>query len=175
MDTPWDAGQWGSSVVAADPAAGQAKLRKLRQGGYANLQVIADFDRTLAPYKVNDREVPPSHGVAEGIMLNDPEFASVVTGLLQKYLPLERDLSLDHDTKYKYMVEWWEQTHEAYIHARMNKRMLPLMVKKTPVPLRTGCREMFECLTRNGVPILVFSAGLGSGLLWAWQTDTAHK
>eukprot|EP00123_Amoebidium_parasiticum_P013910 comp22220_c0_seq2/m.32730 comp22220_c0_seq2/g.32730 ORF comp22220_c0_seq2/g.32730 comp22220_c0_seq2/m.32730 type:complete len:342 (-) comp22220_c0_seq2:891-1916(-) len=148
-------------IIARSPSAVYEKLRMIKAGGAANLQVITDFDRTLTMHMVNGKEGLTSHGVVESSGVLGEDYHTCVTALKRKYYPMEIDPTLDYATKYRMMDEWWDQAHSALIASGINKNDIPSMVAKSGIALREGIHDMFESLSDANVPLLVFSAGLG--------------
>eukprot|EP00123_Amoebidium_parasiticum_P012255 comp21227_c0_seq1/m.28884 comp21227_c0_seq1/g.28884 ORF comp21227_c0_seq1/g.28884 comp21227_c0_seq1/m.28884 type:complete len:321 (-) comp21227_c0_seq1:39-1001(-) len=153
--------EWGKRVVAADPQGTLAKVKSLQTEGLGGLQVITDFDRTLTMYKVDGKPGLTSHGIVEDSGMLSAGFHDRLVSLKNKYYPIEIDPKIDLDTKYQKMEEWWDQAHQEFVRERLNKATIPDMVAKAHVVLRDGTQEMFATLHREGVPLLVFSAGLG--------------
>ncbi len=51
-----------ANVLIPRPIEFEEKKRALIQGGFENLQVVSDFDKTLTPHIVNGKAVATSFG-----------------------------------------------------------------------------------------------------------------
>lgn len=78
------------------------------------------------------------------------------------------DPSLDDATRVKYMVEWVTKAHTLLLHSGLTEETLKKAVKQAMdvggmVP-RAGLGHFFRTTGEQGVPVLVFSAGIANVL-----------
>lgn len=58
------------------------------------------------------------------------------------------------------MIEWWDQANAALISEKAPINLMEEAVRKSVWTFRRGTKEMFDICDANGIPILVFSAGI---------------
>ena len=85
------------------------------------------------------------------------------TGILyQKYFPIEMDITLTVEEKVPYMVEWWSKAHRLLVGEKLTRNDVKQMLADTYSKLREGMAELIiQCKEKN-IPLLIFSAGVGS-------------
>lgn len=125
--------------------------------------VIADFDRTISRYRTSrGAPVTTSHGVIENCELLDETYRKKARDLADYYIPKEFDASSSEEERTKVCEEWWSKAHDLLLEYGLTRQQLEDAVRnETNLELREGCEEMFRMLEKNGVPLLIFSAGLG--------------
>lgn len=64
------------------------------------------------------------------------------------------------------MVEWWEKAHELCINEKINKDDVTQIVVETTIKMRSGLASLIHTCNEKKVPLLVFSAGLGSKYIY---------
>jgi cytosolic 5'-nucleotidase 3 len=58
------------------------------------------------------------------------------------------------------MIEWWDRANTALISEKAPISLVPEAVAEASWQFRRGTNEMFDTCDKNGIPILVFSAGI---------------
>lgn len=77
-------------------------------GGYAELQVVTDFDFTLTKQKTDDgKPVLSSFGMFNKCKSLPNSFLIESKKLYEKYRPIEICPEISKDEKMKYMIDWW--------------------------------------------------------------------
>ncbi|XP_071486042.1 cytosolic 5'-nucleotidase 3-like [Diadema antillarum] len=148
-------------VHIRDPEKVEEKVTQLIRDGRNKLQVVSDFDRTITRFMHNGRKIPTCHGVLDECKMLPESYREAACKLRSKYYPLEVDGKLTVDEKYNLMVEWWTSAHNLLVSCGLNRADIKDMVAKSGVMLRDGVTEMFRRCDDAGVPLLVFSAGVG--------------
>jgi len=152
-----------SELIFTDESRVKAKRAALVAGGLGNLQVIADFDRTLTMARVASGERGDScHGVMESLSVLSDEYKAATTALLDHYYPIEICSERTKEQKLPLMQEWYGQAHALLLKEGVRPEQLADAVRGSNVTLRGGVEEMFELLQRGEVPLLVFSAGIAN-------------
>ena len=139
------------------------RLAERVRAGKERLIVIADFDRTISRYRTSSgAPVTTSHGVIENCELLDETYRKKARDLADYYIPKEFDASSSEEERTKVCEEWWSKAHDLLLEYGLTRQQLEDAVRnETNLELREGCEEMFRMLEKNGVPLLIFSAGLG--------------
>ena len=132
------------------------------KGNSASLQVITDFDRTLTKHSSNGLLCPSSHAVLEGSGLFSTKYTKETSALRAKYYPLEMDINIGPEEKEKLMIEWWSEAHRLLLDESLKKKDVQVAVKNCTVEFRRWCDHLLAVLRLSDVPVLVFSAGIGT-------------
>ncbi|KAG0614157.1 hypothetical protein M758_6G155200 [Ceratodon purpureus] len=150
MTTPYP------DVIIGNPVQLEKKKQAIRAAGLSTLQVIADFDMTLTKYLVDGVRGQSTHA----LLKSNPVYDMKRHELFEHYYPLEISPDLPVDEKAKYMEEWWGKSHALLIEGGLNYESIISSVAKATISFRDGITQFFETLDEDGVPLLIFSAGL---------------
>ena len=144
-------------IFAQDSLALQQKLRTILQDGCAKLKLISDFDSTLSTAGFS------SWCAIEQSKLLSDRYRSRTRELGALYYPKEIDPTLTFEEKSQFMVLWWTQAQEALREEKITRDTYNqiLLDAQHSVHLRQGCDLLFQYSNSLGVPLLVFSAGVG--------------
>eukprot|EP00639_Heterosigma_akashiwo_P005900 CAMPEP_0194563678 /NCGR_PEP_ID=MMETSP0292-20121207/3639_1 /TAXON_ID=39354 /ORGANISM="Heterosigma akashiwo, Strain CCMP2393" /LENGTH=306 /DNA_ID=CAMNT_0039412659 /DNA_START=120 /DNA_END=1036 /DNA_ORIENTATION=- len=153
-----------SFVTIKDRDAVFGKLERFFADGPGKIQIISDFDYTLTKFHYDGKMGKSTHGVlAECDMLSE-EYHRTARALFDRYYPVETNPSMSQAEKVPAMVEWWEADHAALVEHGLTRDVLRSAVAAAGVQLRAGCVDLFDWAEGRGVPVLLFSAGLGDVL-----------
>lgn len=78
-----------------------------------------------------------------------------------KYRPIEIDTTISMNQKERAMEEWMDVTQQILTGLTVPKKEIRRLAKDYGSDIRDHTKEMFKLLNKEGVPVLVFSAGLG--------------
>ena len=148
------------------------KLIGMKQDGFENLHILADFDNTLTKAFIGGKKAPSLVSTVrwenwllwEECMRKDKE-------LFEYYYPKETDPYLDIEQKKKYMLEWWEKSFDLFIQYGLSKDILEKIGKMDLVTLREGVKHFLGFTNIQKVPIVIISA---SGL-WIEPIENIFK
>ncbi|XP_024387720.1 uncharacterized protein [Physcomitrium patens] len=143
-------------VVIGNPVQLEEKKKAIKSAGLSTLQVIADFDMTLTKYLVDGVRGQSTHA----LLKSNPAYDRKRHELFEYYYPLEISPTLPADEKAKHMEEWWEKSHALLIEGGLNYESIVSSVANATISFRDRITEFFETLDEDGVPLLIFSAGL---------------
>ncbi|XP_041374327.1 cytosolic 5'-nucleotidase 3-like isoform X2 [Gigantopelta aegis] len=129
--------------------------------GSKKLQVVADFDRTLSKYSHRGQVCATCHNVLEESRIMPDVYKKKTTELRDYYMPIEFDASLTKEQKIPHIIEWYTRAHDVLLACHMTKDDIIHMVRESKLQLRDGCQWFFSELHKLGVPLLIFSAGIG--------------
>ncbi|KAK4280048.1 hypothetical protein QN277_011723 [Acacia crassicarpa] len=147
-----------SELIIGDRDSLANKIASIRSAGPQKLQVIADFDATLTKFWVNGTRGQSSHGL---VQQDNPEYDAKRQELYDYYHPLEFSPDIGLEEKTKLMEEWWGKVHALLIEGGFTKESIIQSVANGNIAFREGVFELFELLEEKGIPVLIFSAGLG--------------
>lgn len=150
-----------SRAVAGNRPNVDEKIRKLVDGGPEKLQVIVDFDYTLTKAHKDGVPVECSWGVLETYPKLPESYHNKVKAAKNKYLPIERDLSISLEKKIPLMIEWYKVANQCLAESGVQQSWLPHMVTQSNCELRDDTVKMLSLLNSVNVPVLVMSAGIG--------------
>jgi cytosolic 5'-nucleotidase 3 len=137
------------------------KLTALHQQKAQHIHIIADFDNTLTQYWDSGKRSLSSHGVLENSVFLPSSVKGKLLDLYNKYYPIEINHDLPKEVRIKSMVEWWSQAHQIFIDSGLSRSVLKEAVKKARILFRPLLKEFISLVTGKGIPLLIFSAGLG--------------
>lgn len=138
-------------------------FEKVNQLKASSTHFIADFDMTLTQYwdPETKKRSMSSHGALESWSGLSAEVKSRLNELYIKYYPMEISTTISDDEKRKAMEEWWEGAHGAIVEIKMSHSDIEQIVKDAKFVFRSLLNEFIASLKKAGIPLLVFSAGLG--------------
>lgn len=142
----------------------KAVISTMINDGASKLQVIADFDRTVTRAHRDGVDSDTTYGIVENIHEIPQSIHTQSRALREKYHPMECDPTISNEEKSKIMTQWWTQAHELLLKSGLTRNMIANGVSRSTCEVRDECERFFQVLEANQVPILVFSAGIGSVL-----------
>jgi len=152
-------------VKMRNPENVEKLLSKICEGKAKSLQVVADFDYTLTRYHMNGKRCESSYGVMDHSQRLPEEYRSKCGELYEKYHPIESSHEMSAEEKIPQMTEWYAKTLQAVVDlSGLNVSLLDKIVAESNALLRDHAELFLEKLNNAGVPVLIFSAGLGDVL-----------
>ncbi|XP_066520683.1 7-methylguanosine phosphate-specific 5'-nucleotidase-like isoform X2 [Hoplias malabaricus] len=136
-------------------------IQNMYRAGPNALQVISDFDMTLTRFANNGKRCPTTYNILENSTLISEDCKTKMSGLFEKYYPIEFDQSLSVEERVPHMVEWWTRAHDLLVEQRIRKDQLAKAVRESNAMLRDGYQLFFDTLKDLSIPLLIFSAGVG--------------
>lgn len=149
------------SVHVKDPKYVASVITDLIQAGDNKLQVVADFDFTLSCFIKNGEKCVSCHKALDDSPLLPDDYRNQAHALRDHYYPLEIDPHLTKEEKFPLMEEWWNKSHQLLIDYKLSRHDIEEIVQNSKLFLRQGCTDTFELLHKHGIPLMIFSAGLG--------------
>jgi len=149
------------NVYIRDEATVLQKINKIIKDGANKLQLVTDFDLTLTKQHENGVPILSSFGIFRKCK-QLPDFYKAETKIMyQKYRAIEIDPNIPLDEKVKAMNDWNMSSHKMLQGIPFDKKEIDEVTDRYGHSLRDRTKELFTKLNALGVPILVFSAGLG--------------
>lgn len=124
-----------------------------------NYYVVLDFDKTITSKDSYDSWM----AVADFEILGK-DCEREWNQLNAKYEPLELDYTLDYETKNRLMVEWYEKSMDILYQYHLTYSKLVKALEKGNLQFRDGAKEFLEDLWRQGIPVIILSAGIGNAI-----------
>nr|XP_002131716.1 cytosolic 5'-nucleotidase 3-like [Ciona intestinalis] len=155
----------GGKIFIKDEDVVSKKIQNLIDGGVDSFQVISDFDRTLSRASYNGEKCTTCHGILESSIVFNEETQKDLAALKKRFYAIEIDPTMTIEEKCPYMVEWWETAHKIMIKSKVKRTSIQQAVTESNVILKDNCKEMFQILNQNSVPLLIFSAGIADVLM----------
>ena len=159
------------SIKIPNKALLDKKIEQFKKHGVKGFHVVADFDRTLTKGFNKGRKIQSSYSyIRDGNYLT-PDYAAKSYKLFDEYHPIEIDPSIFMDIKIKKMEEWWELHYSLQIACGITKEVFQDIIAKNKIEFRNGTLTFLDTLSRNNIPLLIFSAGQGDTI----KECLAHK
>ncbi|TKR80737.1 hypothetical protein L596_014758 [Steinernema carpocapsae] len=151
-------------VRMRDPKAVEDKLVRLIEEGTENMIVFADFDYTLSRYHDgNGIRCSSSHGVFDtAAERTDKQLYEKLHAMNEKYMAIETCHLMSMEEKIPHMIEWWTRSHEKIVESKLHKEVVEEIVQDSKIVMRDRSHELFELLDAKEVPLVIFSAGVGT-------------
>jgi len=143
---------------------------EIKKGGYKNLHILADFDRTLTYGAIGEIKTPSIISMLRDGNHLTPGYAEKAQGLFNKYHPIEVDSEIPLPEKRIKMQEWWNLHNKLLIESGLNKSDLKDIVKNGHVKFREGVPEFLDFVHKNDIPLVILSAsGCGDAIQMFFQ------
>lgn len=151
------------NVIISNPNDFEKVKKQFILGGFDNLHIISDFDRTLTHAFIEGGEQVPSLIS----VLRDEDYlvegySDKAKALFKHYHAIEINNSIPLPQRKKAMEKWWTKHSELLIKSGLNKRDLEYVAKSKKIKFREKTLETIVLLSQQNVPFVVLSAsGLG--------------
>ncbi|XP_065345865.1 7-methylguanosine phosphate-specific 5'-nucleotidase-like isoform X2 [Cloeon dipterum] len=130
-------------------------------GNSQKLQVISDFDQTLTKDHEDGERCLTTFGIFHSTPQLPDGYCAQSEVLYHKYHPMEVHPDLSVEEKTPYMVQWYKDSEQLLFGADVSKENLKNHIYSSKTIFRDGSKDIFDALKKAGVPVLVFSAGVG--------------
>jgi HAD superfamily hydrolase (TIGR01544 family) len=155
----------GITVLYSDKAVFNKKMAHFVKGGAKQLQVVSDFDFTMSRFRIADKRASSCHRLIEGSGFLPDHIVHQADALFNYYYPLEIDPLLPLDEKVEHMTQWATKGAALMVESGLKRTEIKLAVSEAlrgnSFGLRDGVPTFLTSLTAQGVPLLLFSAGIG--------------
>ena len=138
--------------------------------GPSKVVFISDFDHTLASEAVSGKNTAGSWSIFTSQLGED--YVNARQRLHDFYFPIERDNMLSPEYRSEKMSAWWKEHLDLLVQYGANKTMLEKALRNGKLSLRGKADQLFRSASRNRIPFLIFSAGLGDAYDVILETDT---
>ena len=155
----------GITVLYSNKSDFDKKLQRFVTGGHRQLQVVSDFDFTMTRFRIGNSRGASCHRLIEGSGFLQPHIVQQADALFNYYYPLEVDPTLPMTEKVEHMTTWATKAAELMVDSGLKKYEIKLAVsealKSNTFSLRKEVPVFIRSLADKGVPLLLFSAGIG--------------
>lgn len=150
------------NILVVDKKNLEKKKRKFLEDGVNKIHIISDFDRTLTKSFVNGKKILSLISELRRKDYINKEYSKAAKKLVNKYHPIEINISLPLKDRKKAMKEWWTKHFKLLIKSGLNKKHLKQIVEKGTIKIREGTLILLDLLYQNNIPLIIMSsAGLG--------------
>jgi cytosolic 5'-nucleotidase 3 len=157
-------------VIILNPENLEKLKFQIKRGGYQNLHILSDFDRTLTYGEINGVKTPSIISLLRDENHLTKDYAKKAHTLFDKYHPVEIDPTIPLQEKKKAMQEWWETHNKLLIEFGLSKSDLKDIVKNGHVKFREGVPEFLDFLQEHNIPLVILSAsGCGDAIQMFFQ------
>lgn len=129
-------------------------------GGFSNLCVISDFDRTMTKCYVNGMKVSSLTSILISENLLVDRYSEKAQSLFIKYHAIEVDDNLSIAEKIPFMELWWGEHGKLLVESYLNKKDLKKISTSPDIIFRKKCTEILNLLNSNNVPFVILSASV---------------
>ena len=147
------------AVVFQDRPAFDEKLARIAAAGPDHTHIVADFDRTLTKSVRADGSINTSMASLWYFMPN--EFVVAAKALYAKYRSIEIDPGVSAGEKKREMAAWQHEWGNISIQSGLSRDIIRSIVRTGTLLPRDGLRTFVRAAEASGMPMLIFSAGLG--------------
>ena len=123
-----------------------------------DIYVVADFDRTIT--KGNSKT---SWSILANSNLVPKSYIEERQVLYDYYRPIEIDESMDFELKSSLVKEWFKKHIELFVKYKTKESVFETAATDFRImEFRPGAKEFIHFLNKNGIPLIIISAGIGN-------------
>mmetsp|Transcript_13016 Transcript_13016/g.29583 ORF Transcript_13016/g.29583 Transcript_13016/m.29583 type:complete len:289 (-) Transcript_13016:68-934(-) len=175
------------SLVIPRPEDFEAKRSAIYAAKAGKTCLVVDFDRTVTrAFTETGANAATCYGIVESFSGFTDEYKQKIQEIFEKYFPIEIDPKIPVEEKIPVMHEWHGTAHNLMLTQNLCKADLAACVRDCPnFAVRDGAWEVFRLAKDLGMPMVVFSAGLGNVIrevldqqlptdLQEWSQENVH-
>lgn len=122
--------------------------------------LVMDFDRTISSFRgPNGGRGVTCHGTLE--VGQSTETRARAQAFNDYYYPIEVDPKRTQEEKLPLMVEWYRSINNLFVEVGFKRKQLSAAVAGANLQLRPGATDIMDFCAATGVPLVIFSAGVG--------------
>lgn len=157
-------------ILIPNPQNLEKLKAQIKAGGYQNLHILSDFDRTLTYGAINGVKTPSILSMLRDGNHLTAGYAEKAHALFNHYQPFESDLKIPLVERKQKMQEWWATHNKLLTESGLSKADLKDIVQNGPVKLREGVAEFLDWLYQHHIPLIILSAsGCGDAIQMFFQ------
>jgi HAD superfamily hydrolase (TIGR01544 family) len=151
-----------NEVIIVNTEKFNSKLEKIKTGGFENLHIVADFDRTLTALRSGaaDGRINTTPGLLWHVM--GEEYVRRAAELFSQYRPIEVDPNIPDEEKKRYMETWTRAWQNNCVELGLTQEKIKEAVRTNFLLARPRLKEFMDIAEHAKVPVLIFSAGVGN-------------
>jgi len=151
------------NIFIPNPEKLNKKILEFRKNP-KSFHVVSDFDCTLTNGLIDGERNPSTFAHVRKERYLPKEYINEAYRLFYKYFPYE-NAKIPLKLKSKMMMEWWQKHFALMVKYGMSRKIIKHVVKSNTIQIRKGVPDFFKLLSKNKVPFLIFSAGLGDVII----------
>lgn len=123
-----------------------------------DIYVVADFDRTIT--KGNSKT---SWSILANSNLVPKSYIEERQELYNYYRPIEINENMDFELKSSLVKEWFKKHIELFVKYKTSEEVFETAATDLRImEFRPGAKEFIHFLNKNGIPLIIISAGIGN-------------
>jgi len=131
---------------------------KLPISNYANLYVVADFDRTITTDSSQT-----SWSILSSSNMVPKAYKEERNALYVEYRPIELDEAMNYDLRSGLIKEWYQKHIELFIKYQISEELFAKAARDLRImQFRPGAKEFIDFLHAYQIPLIIISAGVGN-------------
>ncbi|MCX6746431.1 MAG: haloacid dehalogenase-like hydrolase [Candidatus Parcubacteria bacterium] len=150
-----------SDILITDQERLDFLLKKYKEQGKDNINVLSDFDRTLTKAIVEGQKAPTVIAQIRQSEYLTSDYVPKAHELYDKYHAIEIDPKVSKKEKIAKMHEWWQKHFTLLVSSGLNKKVMDEIVSKRTLKFRPGALDFIDSLQENNIPLVIMSAGPG--------------
>jgi 5'-nucleotidase len=147
-------------VVIPHPGNLQSKIERIRKGGFGNMHVVADFDKTLTTAFFHGEKRQSLVELIRKYKYLPDGYVKQAYALFDRFHPYENNPSLSPEERSLKMEEWWSTHVKVMGEYGLNREIVSRIVREQPLNARPGLRKFLDNLNARQIPLLIFSASV---------------
>ncbi len=149
-------------VTISNPSRWPRKIERFQSSRVQGLKVISDWDRTLtAPHSTKGLDQSTYSFLYNSNLLGS-QFRYESKSLYDTYRKIELSSEMQESEKCAKMDEWWSAQFDLLIEYGFSDELISRLLEGDRLTMREGAWAFLKRLSKNGVPILVLSAGIAN-------------
>eukprot|EP00347_Sterkiella_histriomuscorum_P009143 403342355 len=147
------------------------KLKKLKEDGCDNVQILTDYDSTLTTHKhLDGRKAATSFRALQDSRFVPDHIRTITRKYYEKYSVIELDNQMPHEDKSRHMFDWWEQNLDLFSTIKMHREDFIHLVLESRILFRNGVKELLETQNKLKMPFYIVSGGITDIIDASFQT-----
>ena len=150
------------NVLVADSDLLAQKIQKICDAGVDQLNVVADWDRTLTRAQTEDGKDTTSYlAIVHGGYLGD-DYRDGMDRLYRLYRPVEVSQTMSHHQRQEAMHDWWASAFDLMVQFGLTEEMIADIGRRDLMRLREGAEDLLQWVETHAIAMQILSAGIGN-------------
>ncbi len=156
-------------IIIPNPENLEKLKVQIKKGGYQNLHILSDFDRTLTYGNIDGIKTPSIISLLGNGNYLTEDYADKANALFKKYNQIEINPEISLTKKKEAMQEWWQTHNKLLIASGLKRKDIEDIVKNGHLKFRKG---VLDFLYKYSIPLIIISAsGCGDAIRLFFQKN----
>ncbi|MDD3793345.1 MAG: hypothetical protein PHI37_00865 [Candidatus Gracilibacteria bacterium] len=152
-----------NNIIFSDKQRFEKIISNIKKGGYENLHILSDFDKTLTKEFIDGEKRPSLISILRRQNILGEEYSKKAYDLFDYYNPIEINPNIDIEDKKIQMTIWWEKHLDLLVKSGLKKQDIDKAINSGIIKFRDGVKDFLSNMNDENVPIVIISANaLGS-------------